>query len=375
MGTTGPRRHGRKTRIALVHPTYWPEVRRGSERVIHDLAAYLTDRGFEATVLTGHRGRPQTRREDGFRVVRSWRPPARLQPRGFEPYANHAPLALAGIARRRFDLLHVFHVPDAAAAGLWARLRRIPLVLSLMGFPDRQSLSAFRGRARLLRFAAARASAVHVLSEAAGAALQEAAAIQAITIHPGTRTEAFRVAVPRTEAPVIFCAASARDPRKRVAELVDAFGVLRQTRPEARLRITGPLPARGRERFQAPGVDQMSAWIDQEELVRAYASSWVTVLPSGREAFGQVLVESLAAGTPVVAVRDGAAPEIVDDGRVGVLCEGADPDSLAAGMRTGLELAEMDGTADACRQHAARWDWSRIGPRFESLYERVLGRK
>lgn len=343
--------------------------------MIHDLAAYLAGRGFEPTVLTGHRGRPRTSQEDGFEVVRTWRPPARLQPRGLEPYANHAPLALAGVARRRFDLLHVFHVPDAAAAGLWASLRRIPLVLSLMGFPDRQSLGAFRGRARLLRFAVARASAVHVLSEAAGGALEDAAAIRAIVIPPGTRTEAFRVPVQRTEAPVIFCAASARDPRKRVAELVEAFKVLRRTRPEARLLITGPVPERNRDRFEAPGVDEMSAWLDQNELVRTYASSWLTVLPSGREAFGQVLVESLAAGTPVVAVRDGATPEIVDDARVGVLCGGADPESLAAGLRRGLELAEMEGTAGACREHAARWDWSRIGPRFEALYEQVLGRE
>jgi hypothetical protein len=41
-------------RIALLHPTYWPEVRRGSERLAHDLATALANRGHEVTLLTSH---------------------------------------------------------------------------------------------------------------------------------------------------------------------------------------------------------------------------------------------------------------------------------------------------------------------------------
>jgi hypothetical protein len=90
-------------RIALVHPTYWPEVTRGSERFIHDLGSYLSRRGHEVTVLTAHRGRPTRSREDGMTVIRGRRPPARLHPKGAEPHAAHAPLAFLGTLRGRFD--------------------------------------------------------------------------------------------------------------------------------------------------------------------------------------------------------------------------------------------------------------------------------
>jgi glycosyltransferase involved in cell wall biosynthesis len=362
----------RAQRIALVHPTYWPEVRRGSERVIHDLAVYLARRGFEPTIFTGHRGKPSRRLEEGIPVLRSWRPPGRLQPRRFEPYANHAPVALASLVRHRFDLVHAFHITDAAAAALWAGLLRKPLVVSLMGLPDRRSIHGFTGRERALRFAASRAAALHVLSEGARSALIDAAGLEGQVIPPGTRVAAFEVEVPREQRPTVFCAASATDRRKGVPELVEAFGILRRQLPDARLLITGPVPEELEPRLRATGAETISAWIDQASLARTYASAWLTVLPSVREAFGLVLVESLAAGTPVVAVRSGAATEIVDSPEVGVLCDGRDPSTLADAMAAGLELARRTGVRESCRAHAARWDWDRVGPQFEALYEIAL---
>ena len=362
-----------RLRVALVHPTYWPEVRRGSERVVHDLAAYLRGRGLEASVLTGHRGVPSSSSEDGVRVLRTWRPPERLRPRGFEPYAGHAPLALVSLLRHRFDIVHAFHVPDAAAASLWARITRRPLVVSMMGFPDRISIDAVASRRRMLRFAARRADRLHLLSDAAARALREATGLEADPIPPGTWVGAFRHDGRRSDLPTIFCAASAADPRKGVAELIDAFGLLRRERPDARLVLSGPLPERLAPRLSEPGVESVDLGSDQAALVRAYGSAWATVLPSVREAFGQVLVESLAAGTPVVAIRSGAAPEIVEDGEVGVLADSREPSPLAAALAAGLELSRRPRVEEACRTHAARWDWSVVGPRFEALYEEAIG--
>ena len=66
------------------------------------------------------------------------------------------------------------------------------------------------------------------------------------------------------------------------------------------------------------GVEVIAASSDPGELGALYASSWVGVLPAVEEAFGLVLVESLAAGTPVVADDSGAGPEILaGDERIG----------------------------------------------------------
>lgn len=62
-------------RIALLTPTFWPEVRRGTERLVHDLAVALGNRGHEVTLLTTHSKRTSESVEDGVRISRKRRPP------------------------------------------------------------------------------------------------------------------------------------------------------------------------------------------------------------------------------------------------------------------------------------------------------------
>src|SRR5690606_17754466 len=97
---------GRLMRIAPVHPTYWPEVRRGSERVIHDLGVALVDRGHEVTVLTTHNGPASAATEDGVRVLRARRLP---EPPGLAAYEYHLTTVPAAYRRLRsgaFDVAH-----------------------------------------------------------------------------------------------------------------------------------------------------------------------------------------------------------------------------------------------------------------------------
>jgi glycosyltransferase involved in cell wall biosynthesis len=98
------------------------------------------------------------------------------------------------------------------------------------------------------------------------------------------------------------------------------------------------------------------------------AGAHVAVLPSVEEGFGVALVEALAAGTPVVAARSGAGPEIVTD-EVGRLFEPDDRDALVSALDEALAFGDV---AVACREHAQRWDWSAIGPRYEELEQRAV---
>jgi glycosyltransferase involved in cell wall biosynthesis len=94
----------------------------------------------------------------------------------------------------------------------------------------------------------------------------------------------------------------------------------------------------------------------------------VTALPSRNEAFGLVLVESLACGTPIVASDHASLPELMEPG-IGATAKVDDPASLATACRRSFELAATPGIAEACRAAAARHDWdTHVAPSIEALY-------
>ena len=108
-----------------------------------------------------------------------------------------------------------------------------------------------------------------------------------------------------------------------------------------------------------------------ESIARAYATAWATVLPGFGEAFGLVLIESLASGTPVVTARTGGPPEIVNGDRIGRLFEPGDAVGLAHALEETLELSHEPDVTAACRKRAAEFDWARVVEEYEGVYESV----
>jgi glycosyltransferase involved in cell wall biosynthesis len=84
------------------------------------------------------------------------------------------------------------------------------------------------------------------------------------------------------------------------------------------------------------------------------------------EPFGMVMIEAMACGTPVVALRGGAVAEVVVDGVTGVVCDG--PDELPAA----IEKAQTLDPA-ACRRHvAAHFGVGQFGSGYERIYRSVV---
>jgi phosphatidyl-myo-inositol alpha-mannosyltransferase len=277
--------------------------------------------------------------------------------------------------REEFDLAHAFFPADAWAAALaHRRLGGPPFVFSLHGIPIREYLVKRRYRLDLLLSSTAEAAVTTVLSEAAVEPMRRYLLTEPVVLRGGVGVEEFGVEERRAEAPTLLCAASLRDPRKRGRLLLDAFRLLRDRRRDAQLLLVRtPDPHAGEE---LPDLPLGARWVeaaDTRELAQLYGAAWASVLPSVQEAFGLVLVESLAAGTPVVAARSGACPEIVDDPAIGRLFEPDAADDLARAMEEALELSRASATSSACRAQARRFGLPEALDRCEQVYRLAIG--
>lgn len=107
--------------------------------------------------------------------------------------------------------------------------------------------------------------------------------------------------------------------------------------------------------------------VGHEEKVRLLGGATALVNPiRWPEPFGLVMIESLACGTPVLAFREGSAPELVDDGVTGFLCD--DVDDLAARMAVAATLDRSK-----CRAAAEeRFSTERMVANHLGLFQRVV---
>ncbi len=100
-----------------------------------------------------------------------------------------------------------------------------------------------------------------------------------------------------------------------------------------------------------------------ERMPTLYSAADCLVLASQREGMPNVLLESLACGTPVIATRVGACAEIVSEPVAGRLIDTPDPTAIAAMV---LELRHAPPDRDAVAAYARRFAW---GASIESQLE------
>ena len=367
---------GTRLRVALLTPCYWPEVRRGAERITRELADGLLARGQLPSLITSHPGLPGRRVEDRLPVVRVPRPPQRpLERMHFESYLTHVPLSYVALRRGSYDLAHAMYPTDALAALRWRRLTGRPALLTYMGIPAGAWLDAARGRREITARAVRTSDAVVVLSHAAARALRDSLGRDPRVIHPGVDLGAFRPASQRSSVPTIVCTAAPDIARKNVGLLVRAFTRVRERIGDARLVLVRPHSLRAAADagvdLEAPGVELVDQDHRPAVLSALYGEAWVSVLAAVGEAFGLALVEALACGTPVVGCADGGIPEIVDRPGIGTLFERDDEAELAGALERALELAGDPATAGRCRARAEELSIARSTDAYLALYREL----
>jgi L-malate glycosyltransferase len=174
---------------------------------------------------------------------------------------------------------------------------------------------------------------------------------------------------------------------KGIEHFLEAAGRIAPRLPEARFLVVGdsePSPGRTsyREHLEALaarlGLAGRVLFLGfRSDVADLLAVSTVSVLPSLSEGLSNVLLESMAAGVPVVATRVGGNPEAVEHGVTGLLVAPADAFALAHAVTLLLEhphLARCYGEAARRRVHE-RFSDQRMVHATEDFYLAWLARK
>ena len=174
---------------------------------------------------------------------------------------------------------------------------------------------------------------------------------------------------------------------KGVAPLIEAMSAVARQCPETVLAIVGPASdgtERGsylqacRDLVARRGLERnvrFEGTIPNHELPGRIRRSRVLAVPSvWGEPLGIVVLEGLACGVPVVASRVGGIPELIDEGRTGILVPPADPDALGRALLSALqddslqERAATEGPETIARRHTR----SAVSASLQSIYRRTL---
>jgi teichuronic acid biosynthesis glycosyltransferase TuaC len=265
-----------------------------------------------------------------------------------------------------------FAYPDGVGATLLARLFRRPVVITLRGSIVR--LAGYRLHRPQLRWVLRHADRLIAVSDAlrrVAVGLGSSAdririipnGVDATAFAPSDRAEARRLCGLPESGPILVTVAGIYEGKGQL-DVVDALQDLLRSYPACLYVVVGsPRPGesylrrlkqRGRE-LGLEGHLRFPGARPHEELPRWFNAADVSVLATRSEGWPNVLLESLACGTPVVAARVGGVPEIVRDGQDGILYPSGDRTALASGLRRSLDRL---WDRDALARRAHQFDWN-----------------
>jgi teichuronic acid biosynthesis glycosyltransferase TuaC len=296
---------------------------------------------------------------------------------------NVAPLLLAQAAKPAigrlldegfdFDLIdaHYFY-PDGVAAAMLARYFNRPLAITARG-SDITLLPQYALPRRMISWAAERADAIITVCDALRDEVVKLGVdgAKVTSLRNGVDLQLFRPTERAPGQPFTLVTVGHLVPVKAQELIVGALPLL----PDVRLVVAGDGPNRGMlERLAAElGVAERVRFlgaVPQAELRAQYGAADAMVLASSREGWANVLLESMACGTPVVASRVWGTPEVVAAPEAGVLMAERSPQGVADAVNA-LRAAYPDRAAT--RRYAERFSWDDTTSGQLRVFGRILG--
>ncbi|MGI8665719.1 MAG: glycosyltransferase family 4 protein [Jatrophihabitans sp.] len=380
-------------RIGIVCPYLW-DIPGGVQTHVRDLAETLLVLGHQVSVLApGEEGSPAL---PGYVVGAG-----RTVPIPYNGSVARLQFGLVSATRVRrwlrqgnFDVVHVHEPAPPSLSLLTVLLADVPLVATFHAASTRSRfLTMFDSAVQALL---ERLSGRIAVSQAARKMIVEHLGADAVVIPNGVSVAGYAAAEPLPGYPrepalggTIGFIGRYDESRKGMAVLLQAMRQLVNSRPGVQLLVAG----RGEQQDfidelppELAGNVQMLGQVSEADKAGLLRSVDAYVAPNtGGESFGIILLEAMAAGTPIVASDlpafrtvldwdEAGAPQRRGDGwqlgRTGVLFSNGDADGLAAALERVLADAELrDRLAAAGAEVVRPYDWSVVAAQVLRVYE------
>ena len=224
---------------------------------------------------------------------------------------------------------------------------------------------------------AQQADTVTAVSEHTAETVREHIGTDPEVIYNGVDTEWFH---PNYDHPTLFNDCGLNEPvflyvgsmeqRKRPDHILAAA----EATPEGSFLLIGDGPMLNYLRERASDLDNvlLPGRITKDRLPAIYANARALIFPTVREGCPNVVLESMAAGTPVIGYRATSMPELVDHGKTGLLAPTGEIDSLIENI-TKLAKKEGSGLGSCARSYVRKHHkFETIADDYESLYRATL---
>jgi glycosyltransferase involved in cell wall biosynthesis len=377
-------------RILIVAPPGEEEIG-GVASVVKNLARFLQNRGHDVSFFRS--GKSTFARTN----TTKWGSPCfelNLQvPFGERPvlislllFAVRFPFVICQLIRtirkKKIEIVNIHYPTDPLAYfALCRRILPISLVTSVHGadlFPSGRPKHKY---SKLMRFLLSSSDRIVAPSQACR---NDVGAIfpflknRLAFIHNGIDIEEMQVscgnALPEPRTPYLLCIAMHNE-KKGLDVLLRAFALIQDPMPSLKLVLVGDGPLRGELESLASslGIRERVEFLGlrgRDQVPKLIHGCEAFVLPSRSEPFGIAIVEALACKKPVVSTTVGGIPEIIKNGKNGILVEPDNPAALATALvdvlqnrRLQLSIAS-NGFLTVCREFGSK----KTGATYETLF-------
>jgi len=380
----------RRVKVVQVVPEFPPPLVGGGGYHVYNLTKELVKRGVDVTVFTLNIGKTflfkGIKVETHFGKAKVFRVPASYIPKTMY---SIAPKLTSLLLKEKPDIIHAhgYQVFTSDAALVASKIKKTPLVLTLHGFPrgfnklthkayfdliGKETLKSAEKIISVSRIVAQEFKAIGVPEEKIATVPNGVDLGEYKQLPVG---DLFRKRFDIKENEKVVLTIGRLEKIKGFQYLIKALPSIMEEIGSTKLVIAGPdfdYGAKLKELVEEIKVKDhviFYGMINGKEKFEAFSAADIVAVPSLYEGFGMLLLEAMAAGKPVVATNTGAATELIQNGKNGMLVNLGDVEDLAGKVIKLLSDNQlMSLISQESRKTVEAFSWEKISEHIHKLY-------